>query len=172
MQGMAPNRVALIGSVSKSLGPAVGIGWAVAPPHLAARLRHDDELALMPTSLNQLALASMLESGAYDRHLRIARARFRARRDALLSALASLDGCRVRAAEAGLHIIVDLPPGMASKPVKLAARRRGVDQTDLDSFRTRPDLDEPALVLGYGNLADHAVEDAVRILGDVIAKVS
>jgi GntR family transcriptional regulator/MocR family aminotransferase len=170
MQGMAPNRVALIGSVSKSLGPAVGIGWAVTPPYLAARLRNDDELALMPTSLNQLALASMLESGAYDRHLRAARARFRARRDALLAALASLDGCTVRGAEAGLHVILDLPPGLESKPVKLAARRRGVSQTDLDAFRTRPDLSQPALVLGYGNLADHAVGDAVRILGEVIAK--
>jgi GntR family transcriptional regulator/MocR family aminotransferase len=169
MQGMEPRRVALIGSVSKSLGPAVGIGWALTPPQWTATLRDDDELALMPPALNQLALASMLESGDYDRHLRAARTRFRTRRDALLRALAGLSDCTVRGAEAGLHVILDLPPGTDAVAVKLAARRRGVDQVDLDAFRTRPDRTHPALVLGYGNLADHGIDDAVRILGEVIA---
>ena len=32
LQGLAPGRVALFGSVSKTLAPAVRIGWVAAPP--------------------------------------------------------------------------------------------------------------------------------------------
>src|SRR5262249_45127608 len=147
MQGMEPRRVALIGSVSQALGPAVGIGWAVTPPQWTATLHTDDRLALMPTALNQLGLAAMMDSRASARHLRAARGGFRARRDALLHALQRLPGCSVSGAEGGLNVVLDLPPGTDAVAVKRAARRVGVDQVDLDAFRTRPDPARPALVL-------------------------
>jgi GntR family transcriptional regulator / MocR family aminotransferase len=170
MQGMEPRRVALLGSVSKTLGPAVGIGWAVTPPRWAATLRTDDQLLMMPPVLNQLALAWLLESGSYDRHLRAARARFRNRRALLLQVLDGLPGCRVRGAEAGLHVLLELPDGCDAAAVSEAAQRRGLRTCALDEFRIRADpLARPALVLGYGNLLDSAIDAAVRVLAESIA---
>jgi GntR family transcriptional regulator/MocR family aminotransferase len=170
-QGMEPRRVALIGSVSRTLGPAVGIGWAVTPPRWTSPIRHDDFLRLMPPVLNQLALAVMLESGAYDRHLRAARARFRARRAVLLDRLAmDLPDCRVRAAEAGLDILLELPAGRDAWLAVVAARKRGLLCSTLNAFRMRPARQAaPTIVLSYGNLADSAVGEAVGILADAIA---
>ena len=88
LQGLAPERVVYIGPVSKTLSPALRLGWMVVPAALR-RAGSRGEKALAdhgsPT-LDQLALARMLESGAYDSHLRQARRRYRARRDALVRA--------------------------------------------------------------------------------------
>jgi GntR family transcriptional regulator/MocR family aminotransferase len=170
-QGMEPRRVALIGSVSRSLGPAVGIGWAVIPPQWTSPIRHDDLLRLMPPVLNQLALAVMLESGAYDRHLRAARTRFRVRRAVLLDRLATdLPECRVRAAEAGLDILLELPANRDAWLAVVAARKRGLLCSTLNAFRMRSAPEAaPTIVFSYGNLADGAIGEAVGILADVIA---
>jgi GntR family transcriptional regulator / MocR family aminotransferase len=173
MQGMEPRRVALVGSVSKTLGPAVGIGWAVTPSRWTATLRTDDQLLMMPTSLNQLALAAMLESGSYDRHLRAARSRFRARRTAFVKALDLIPHCTVSGAEAGLHVLLDLPVTCDAAAVRDAAVKRGLQTCAVDEFRIRPDPDgRQVLALGYGNLADSAIGDAVRILAETIAAVN
>ncbi|MGK5558910.1 PLP-dependent aminotransferase family protein, partial [Actinomadura kijaniata] len=88
LQGIDPERVALLGSVSKALAPALRLGWVVAPPRWADRLRqHRAHTDLGAPALDQHALAHLLSSGGYDRHLRAMRRRYRARRDALADAL-------------------------------------------------------------------------------------
>ena len=89
MQGLAPDRVVYMGTVSKTLAPALRLGWLVLPPRLVDALVAQKVLSDhgCPT-IEQLALARMIESGAYDRHLRQARRRYRARRDALVQAVA------------------------------------------------------------------------------------
>lgn len=75
MQGLAPERVVLLGTVSKSLAPALRLGWIVCPASLteaiAAEKERDDDGSPM---LEQLALARLIESGRFDRHLRRMRA--------------------------------------------------------------------------------------------------
>ena len=127
MQGLAPDRVVYMGTVSKTLAPALRLGWLVLPSRLLdARRRRRRRLADhgCPT-LDQLALARLIESGAYDRHLRAARRRYRARRDALVARRSRrhLPGARVTGVAAGLHAIVRLP--RAVDGLALAAGRRG-----------------------------------------------
>lgn len=70
LQAMDPSRVVLLKSLSKTLSPALGIGWLVAPPRWTDALHRTDQTATSPPALDQLAFAALLESGAYDRHLR------------------------------------------------------------------------------------------------------
>lgn len=150
VQGTDPARVALFGSVSKTLSPALGLGWAVLPPQWTVR-------AHPPPVVDQLALAGFVESGGYDRYLRGARLRYRARRDRLVAALGP---ARLSGAAAGLHLLLHLDQDAAA--VVRKAKAAGVKVADLDGYRTAPG--EPALVLGYGNLADSGVEAAARLL--------
>ncbi|WP_235191158.1 MocR-like pyridoxine biosynthesis transcription factor PdxR [Amycolatopsis rifamycinica] len=150
VQGTDPGRVALFGSVSKTLSPALGLGWAVLPPRWTVH-------AHPPPVVDQLALAGFVESGGYDRHLRSARLRYRARRDRLVAALGPV---RLSGVAAGLHLVLHLDQDAAA--VVRRAKAAGVKVTDLDDYRTAPG--EPALVLGYGNLADTGVEAAARLL--------
>jgi GntR family transcriptional regulator/MocR family aminotransferase len=169
LQGRAPDRVALLGSMSRSLGPAVGIGWLAAPPRWTDRVRAAQEIELHPPALNQLALAQLMESGDYDRHLRAARRRFRARRAALLAALGrALPGLPVSGAEAGLHLLLDLPPGTDAAAVTAEARRRDLQLCYLDDMRLTPGPPRPALLLCYANLKDSLIDEAVDVLAATI----
>ncbi|GLY35274.1 GntR family transcriptional regulator [Amycolatopsis sp. NBRC 101858] len=150
VQGTDPGRVALFGSVSKTLSPALGLGWAALPPQWTLP-------GHAPPVVDQLALAAFVENGGYDRHLRAARLRYRARRDRLVEALGP---ARLSGVAAGLHLVLHLDRDAAE--VTKRARARGVKVAALDNYREAPG--EPALVLGYGNLADNAVGDAVRLL--------
>ena len=116
----------------------------------------------------QLVLARLLESGEYDRHIRLMRARHRARRDALLGALtAGLPAASVKGVAAGLHLVVTLPDADVDD-VALADELRGAGVVclPLSWHRRRPG---PAgLVLGY---AAHT-PDQLRAAGATIARVA
>ena len=164
LQALAPDRVVMAGSVSKSLAPALRLGWAVAPARLAAAvavLRAVTDLG-SPT-LDQHALAELIADGQYDRHLRATRARYRARRDALVAGLhARLPGLSVRGVSAGLHLYVELPAGTDEARLVEAARRRSVAITGVADLRLTPG--PPALVLGFAAEPERHLAEAVRRL--------
>jgi GntR family transcriptional regulator / MocR family aminotransferase len=163
LQGMDPGRVFLVGSVSKTLSPAVGIGWLLAPGRWSSALGTLVPRATPPT-LDQLAFTDLITGGGYDRHLRSRRRAFRHRRARLIDALAErLPRCRVSGMAAGLHLPLALPDGVDAATVVTNARRRGVHVVDESAYRIRPDPRQ-ALVLGYGNLTDPAVDPAVAAL--------
>ena len=171
LQGRLPERVALLGSMSRSLGPAVGIGWVAVPGRWSDGVRKAQEIELHPPMLNQLALAQMIESGGYDRHLRAARARFRARRNALLAALRrELPDFPVRGAEAGLHLLLELPAGSDAAAVVREARGRDLLLCNLDDSRLTPGRYPPTLEIGYGNLKDSLIDEAVAVLATVVSR--
>ncbi|WP_204082961.1 PLP-dependent aminotransferase family protein [Asanoa ishikariensis] len=167
MQGLDPSRVALLGSVSKILSPALGLGWLVAPGALV----FGGEAA--PPVLDQLALAAFVDRGWYDAHLRAARRRFRTRRDLLLAALArAIPEGTVDGTAAGLHVLLHLPAGTDAGAVVQSAARAGLSLMALDDYRAeRPATPTPVLVLGYGNLADGEIAPAVATLRTTLDRV-
>jgi GntR family transcriptional regulator/MocR family aminotransferase len=161
VQGMDPSRVILLKSLSKMLSPALGIGWMVAPRHWTELLREDRTQSRPPT-LDQLAFADLLESGTYERHLRACRQRYRARRDALVNALAGhFPQLAASGIAAGLHLTLTLPDGVDGATVVAAAAVRSVRVADLAAYYATPAGAPRGLVLGYGNLADASLDEAV-----------
>ncbi len=166
MQGLAPDRVVYMGTVSKTLAPALRLGWLVLPPALIEAVVAEKLLADhgCPT-VEQLALARLLRSGAYDRHLRQARRRYRVRRDALVAAVARhLPGAAVTGVAAGLHALVRLAGAVDGMELVRAAERHSVGVYPLGYayMEIRPVHD--AVVLGYANLSEPAIEEGIRRL--------
>jgi GntR family transcriptional regulator/MocR family aminotransferase len=172
LQGLIPEHTAYAGSISKTLSPALRLGWMVLPatlvePVVAAKRVRDAGRE----TLSQLALAEMLDRGEYDRHLRHARQRYRRRRDALIEALNQhLPFAIVSGVEAGLHIFVTLPPDIDPGALDGDAEQRGVGITTVDRFRNGPATGQSAIVIGYSNLPEQAADRAARLLADAIAK--
>ncbi len=159
LQGLAPAHVIYGGSTSKTLAPAIRLGWLVLPPRLVGPLcACQRRRGAMPAPLTQLALADLIERGELDRHLRRQRRRYRRQRDTLLAALAAtLPELKVRGAAAGLYAVLGLPPGVREHAVLGAARERGIA---LEGLGGSP----PGLVIGYANLPESAVAPAVEAL--------
>jgi GntR family transcriptional regulator/MocR family aminotransferase len=152
--------------VSKTLAPALRLGWLVLPSTLVAELQRDPDLPTpgTPPPLDQLTLADLIERGEVDRHLRRQRLRYRRRRDALLAAVAEqLPGVGVRGAAAGLFAVLLLPAGADEDAVVAAAAERGVVLEGLGAEG------RAGLVAGYANLPETAAATAVAVLADAIA---
>ena len=169
LQGLAPSRVVHLGTVSKTLAPALRLGWVVAPPELADHVADTKRLLDdFSPSLDQLALAEFLARGHYDRHLRRARGVYRRRRDRLLTALGRhLPELPVEGVAAGVHLLLGLPPGVSDRAIAEAASAERIRVPPLSAFRVRPS-DEGGLVIGYGRLHESAVEPAARALAAVV----
>jgi len=169
LQAMAPDRVVHTGSVSKTLSPALRLGWVVPPPHLHDALVEAKQWADIATpALGQLVLAHLLGSGAFDRHLRLVRARQRARRDALLAALAEhLPRAGVQGVAAGLHLTVTLPGPLDDAAVVDGALAAGVDLQSLSRCRLVPG--PPGFVIGYAAATPDRIREGIRRLALTIA---
>jgi GntR family transcriptional regulator / MocR family aminotransferase len=170
LQGLAPERVATLGSVSKSLAPGLRLGWVVCPPRLveaiAGEKRIEDRASPV---LDQLALAALIESGRYDRHLRRMRGVYAARRKALMDALARhAPGLELRGLAAGFHVLVLLPEGVSEEEAVTAARERSVGVYGLRDNTFGEQRWPPALVMGFGNVGEGAIEQGVEALAEAL----
>jgi GntR family transcriptional regulator/MocR family aminotransferase len=173
LQGLAPDRVIYLGTASKTLAPALRLGWLVLPPGLVRPVVNQRLLADHggPT-LEQLTLARMLESGAYDRHMRQARRRNRQRRDALVAAVARhLPGARVDGLAAGLHALVRLGHPLDALALMRACAERSVGVYPLGYAYAHPRPREDGLILGYASLAEPQIEEGVRRLADAVVEL-
>ncbi|MGC0421971.1 PLP-dependent aminotransferase family protein [Embleya sp. AB8] len=167
VQGMDPDRVVYIDSVSKSLSPAIRLGWMVLPDHLVEDVLTAKGLREAWAGVtDQLTLADFIEGGHYDRHIRRMRQRYRARRDHLVTALAEhVPEATATGIAAGLHAVLRLPAGTEAKSVE-AAKREGLALDALSTFR-HPDAAgaaEDGLVVGYATPPDHAYPAALAAL--------
>ncbi|WP_225836137.1 PLP-dependent aminotransferase family protein [Streptomyces sp. NK08204] len=170
LQGLDPDRVAYLGTASKSLAPGLRLGWMVLPPALVDEVASAKGTLHSVGVLDQLTLAEFITSGAYDRHVRSARLRYRRRRDALAAAVADrAPRVRVTGIAAGLHAVLRLPPG-TERSVVQAAAWQGLALHGLAFHRHPEAVAEPvdALVVGYGTPSDSAWGGALEALCRVL----
>ncbi|MBT2438688.1 PLP-dependent aminotransferase family protein [Streptomyces sp. ISL-36] len=170
LQGLDPERVVYLGTSSKSLAPGLRLAWMVLPEGLVdevvAAKGHVDWTS---SSLEQLTFAEFLRSGAYDRHVRAMRLRYRRRRDELVEAVAAHSPqTRVSGIAAGLHAVLELPPGSEPEVLRSAAWQ-GLALLGINRFR-HPDVPRTldGLVVGYGTPPDSGWAGALRALCRVL----
>jgi DNA-binding transcriptional MocR family regulator len=163
-------RVIVMESLSKSIFPALRIGYLYAKSSLAealevAKVRAD----VFTSTLTQRALWRFMDSPAYARHLRNARALYRERRDAFLEALAvEVPWAQVQSPAAGVNVWLPLPPRISTQAAFDACAREGVLVMPAEQFyptRTGP----PALRLSFGHLSIPEAREGVARLGRALS---
>ena len=165
MQGRAPDDVVYIGTASKSLAPGLRIAWAVLPPRFAEAFTAARRWHRTVASLDQKALAELLDDGTFERHVRHCRALYRRRRDELVAAIADLDlGLDVLGVAAGLHAVIALPSeGPDEASVRAEAHRSSLRIVTLGwSWQTAPKL--KGIIVGYSKPPAHAWRAALEAL--------
>ncbi|GAA2433207.1 PLP-dependent aminotransferase family protein [Mycolicibacterium llatzerense] len=174
LHALAPDRVIYLGSVSKTLAPGLRLGWMVLPADLVGPVVSAKGLADTGSSvMDQLAFATLLQSGDYDRHLRLMRRRYLARRNSLLRALGRhLPEATVLGAAAGVHLTVSLPADCEIDDVVRRAANRRVRIDPLSWCYTEPGAAPPGLILGYANLTESQIDTGVRAIAAAVRRPS
>ena len=171
-------RVIYVGTFSKALSPQLRLGYLVVPPELVSVFRQAKRLTDRHAPvLEQRVLAFMIESGAYERHVRRMRRENERRRGALLDAVARYlpKEAQVGGTAAGLHVVLWLPflrpqdePGLVA-----LARRAGVGIYPVSTLFVRAESSVQArpagFILGYASLTVDQIHLGIQILGGLIS---
>ncbi len=170
LQGLGPEHVIYAGTTSKTLAPALRLGWLVVPRRLLESVRHEHRLADFGCPrIEQHALAEFISSGELDRHLRRMRPRYRARRDSMIDAIRTeMPDARVQGISAGLHVTVLLSDSDDERAIRDEARRRGIALEIVAEHRLVERSGGAALLLGYGRSHEATIRAGVRELAAVI----
>ena len=175
LQGTAPDHVAYVGTASKTLGPGVRLAWMVLPRHLVEPVAEAKLYADHHTeALGQLALADLITSHAYDRHIRACRLLYRHRRDLLLDRLESrpanpAPGYSLHGIAAGLHALITLPTTGPDEAELLArAAEHDLALGDLSSHWHGDGPRTQGLIVGYGSSTERAYPAALAVLARVL----
>jgi GntR family transcriptional regulator / MocR family aminotransferase len=170
LQGRECERIIYAGSASKTLAPALRLGWLVVPSSLIEAVgREKDSDDCGTARIEQHALADFISRGELDRHLRRMRARYRRRRDLLVEALADeLPEAKIRGIAAGLHVTAELPDDYDEQAIVDEAHRRRIDLTTMRDFWVEPHDGPPTLLLGYGQIAEAAIPTSVREVAEAV----
>ncbi len=167
-------RVIVMESLSKSIFPALRIGYLYAKGSIAealevAKVRAD----VFTSTLTQRALWRFMNAPAYRRHLRSSRALYRDRRDAFVDALAHecAVGRRPSAGRRRERLAAACPPRISTQAAFDACAREGVLVMPAEPFyptRTGP----PALRLSFGHIDEATAREGVRRIGTRVAVAS
>lgn len=162
-------RVIYIGSYSKTLFPALRLGYMVLPESIGAAFRAAKWLEDRGSNaLEQAALAHFMSSGGFERHLRRAAQSLRARRSAMLAGLRkhARSAFEIVDSNAGMHLTAWLKSGSHADCERLAAHAR---QRGLGLYTVAPyslhSAARPGLLLGYAALPPADIDAALRLLG-------
>ena len=164
LQALAPDRVLYAGSASKTLAPALRLGWLCVPSTLLEAATEVKKLADLGTPcVEQLVYAEFLRSGALDQHLRRMRLLYRSRRDALIEALQMRrSDWTIRGIAAGLHLVAMFPRGIDERQVARTAADHDVRLYPIGAYwQQRPKGARHGVVLGYAHLTEREIVDGV-----------
>jgi GntR family transcriptional regulator/MocR family aminotransferase len=172
LQALDPEHVAYAGTASKTLAPGLRLGWLLLPPALiepVVALRKVEDVHV--PAPDQIAFAELLRSGAFERHVRRMRARYRTRRDRLVAMVAARAPTVTPVGiSAGLRVLLELPPdGPSAEELADRASWQSIELFPVGRYHHdgRPARD--GVVVGYAALPEHAFAAGLTALGDLLA---
>ncbi len=163
----AHEKVVYLGTFSRSVAPAIRLSYMVLPqPLMEEYERKNGFVHTTVSKVDQLIMQRFLEEGYYERHLNKTRALYKSRHDLLLDGLKPMsDILTVSGEHAGVHLLLTFRNGMTEGELIKRAAKEEIRVYGLSDYRIRETGEEkPTILLGYANLTEEQIRDAVKIL--------
>ena len=164
LQGMDQGgRVIYMGTFSRSIAPAIRVGFMVLPGELLSRYRSQAGFyACTVSRIDQKVLYHFITGGYYERHLNRMRAVYKGKHDVLLSGLKELeDMFWIRGEYAGIHVLLTHKGQMPEKELIERAAGEGVRVYGMSEavIGENKDLVPSTVILGYANLKEKEIQE-------------
>lgn len=178
MQYLDPEHVIYVGTFSKTLMPALRIGYMVLPSALRAQLREEKYVSdINSPILEQKTLARFLNEGYFEQHIRKMRKLYLKKRNHLIACLIQHFGDRVNisGAEAGLHFAAAFQGVRFGRKLMTAIRNEGLEITPMSKYCLSEENGrtcENTLIFGYGNTPLENMASGVECLARQIKLIS
>ncbi len=172
LHSLDPDRVVYVGTFSKTLYPALRIGFAVVPPALRQAWNEFRRYTDVQNAVSdQVVLTRFLEERALDRHIKIMTKTYGKKRAALVTAVQARIGAaaRILGDSAGLHLAVTLPGQTFDRAFADTARKDGLAVMPCSRYDLAGTDHADTLLLGYGNVQSDRIDDGILLLHDLIA---
>ncbi|MGQ0640206.1 MAG: MocR-like pyridoxine biosynthesis transcription factor PdxR [Gemmatimonadaceae bacterium] len=160
-------RVVYVGTFSKTLFPALRMGYVIVPPHLVDAFRAARGVSgRHAPGVQQAVLAAFLEGGHYERHLRRMRTLYQERRGALLDyGRARIGHLDFRPHDGGMHVVARLTLPVADQTIVAEAQRAGIELTAVSAYSVKHR--QEGLLLGFAGYPS----DRIAVACDQLARV-
>ena len=163
-------RVIYVGTFSKVLFPALGIGYLILPPVLVSAFESARSfINVHPPILEQMVLTDFIVEGHFMRHLRRMRNLYSERRAALLQTAREIP-LDIHPPDAGLHCVGWLPDGVDELSLVRAAAAQGIDLVPVSNFSIEP-LRRKGIILGYAEYNPEQIKDGMRRLAVALRSI-
>nr|WP_283163343.1 PLP-dependent aminotransferase family protein [Sporolactobacillus mangiferae] len=155
-------RVIYIGTFSKSLIPAIRVGYMILPLSLLERY-HQFEWRQTASRLHQETLACFMESGKWEKHLRKMRTLYRKKQAALLETIkATMNGhVQISGQDAGLHIVLEVKTLRPRSLLISDAIKSGIRVYELSACQSTK---YPMVLIGFGGLSIDEIREGIKLL--------
>ena len=168
LQGYDRNaKVIYLGTFSKSIAPAIRMGYLVLPKELLAVYREKSRfLNCTVPRIEQKVVEHFLEKGYFERHLNKMRALYRGRHDKLLECLKPMEQiCQVSGEHAGVHLLLTFDDRWTEEELLQTAAEQDIKVYGLSEYYTRPwEMGGTTILLGYANMSEEQIREATEIL--------
>jgi GntR family transcriptional regulator / MocR family aminotransferase len=171
LYAMDPQRVIYVGTFSKTIFPALRIGYVILPYQFQEHWRdlrtHAD---VQNPPFEQAALTSFLRTGKFDRHVQKMRKIYGQRRQILFESLDEVFGKDWVAFgdAAGLHVAIDFPGMNFNEAFYNKCLQKGLYIMPVESHCLEKGRHQSKLLIGYGHLEPDAIKKGVVILSAII----
>ena len=176
MQYLAPDRVIYVGTFSKTLMPALRIGYMVLPDELCERMREAKFVSdIHSPALEQLTLAQFIESGAFELHIHKMRKIYHRKRNQLISCLKRIFGDQVSVigAAVGLNFVCSFLEVKFDLNLLQQIQQAGIEINSIDKYLLPSTINaeyDNVLIFGYGNTPIEKMETGIELLAEIVNK--
>ena len=171
LQGLdTQGRVIYVGTFSRTVFPALRLGYLIAPKSLAPAFKAAKWLSdRHSATLEQQTLAEFIATGMYERHLRRLRRRNAVRREAILRAIHKFVGDRVEITGdgAGAHVVLWPDKRLSEETIIARAAAKGVGVYGTSQYFLKRPV-RTGIMLGYSRMKEEEIREGIRRLSEVL----
>ncbi len=166
----AMNHVAYLGTFSKTLFPALRIGFAVAPREIINEMAaYKTLLDCQTNQLSQLTLHNFIDTGEYEKHIQRMRRIYAQKRQCLKQAITDYNfPGQLKGIDSGLNAMVVLEPGLSARKISECAAQINIAITPVSRFCCQPNPNDNALIVGYSALSLEQIKTGIKQLSALI----